>query len=209
MHTLKPKYEEKPHGKVSPNGSRVVLDKNQSKQLQNKYQQQLQQLKKKQERKQDESYLSDDGGHNTSKKELTPKNKSIRSHLSSNSVIPSRPQTTQTREQHHARIFSQNLPQGFTGETQEDELIDPEEERVFAEETLLNGHLDCVKEEAQLITQEGEWITRIENAMVSQTKYDMKGYVQMTEKIAKKKLEMYSKLLEELNEFKSKYAEEF
>jgi len=31
---------------------------------------------------------------------------------------------------------------------------------------LINKHLECVKEEAQLITQEGEMITKIENAMV-------------------------------------------
>jgi hypothetical protein len=74
---------------------------------------------------------------------------------------------------------------------------------------LLNGHLECVKEEAQLITKEGEMITTIERAMSNQTTYDMRGYIRNAENIAKKKLEMYSKLLEEINEFKKKYGDEY
>ncbi len=41
-------------------------------------------------------------------------------------------------------------------------LDDEDEEKIAAEENLLNEHLACVKEEAQLITQEGELITKIE-----------------------------------------------
>lgn len=36
----------------------------------------------------------------------------------------------------------------------------------------------------------------------------MRKYVQTTETIAKKKLEMYAKLLEELNDFKKKFGDE-
>lgn len=43
---------------------------------------------------------------------------------------------------------------------QEDDFDD--EDKIAAEENLLNEHLACVKEEAQLITQEGELITKIE-----------------------------------------------
>ena len=39
---------------------------------------------------------------------------------------------------------------------------DEDEDKIAAEENLLNEHLACVKEEAQLITQEGELITKIE-----------------------------------------------
>lgn len=45
-------------------------------------------------------------------------------------------------------------------------LID--DDRIAAEENILNEHLECVKEEAQLITQEGELITRIEKSMVNE-----------------------------------------
>lgn len=63
-----------------------------------------------------------------------------------------------------------------------------EDERLGAEEIILNSHLECVKEEAQLITQEGELITKIEKAMVSESNYDMKAYIDRAEEIAKKKL---------------------
>jgi hypothetical protein len=83
------------------------------------------------------------------------------------------------------------------------------EERINAEENILNGHLECVKEEAQLITQEGELITKIEKAMVNEVDYDMKGYLDMAEAIAQKKLEMYSSLLQNINEFKLKFGQQY
>lgn len=85
---------------------------------------------------------------------------------------------------------------------------DDDEDKVIAEENLLNGHLECVKEEAQLITQEGELITKIEKAMVNQDTYDMKGYIRNAEQIARKKLQMYAKLLEDIESFKKKYGDE-
>ena len=83
-----------------------------------------------------------------------------------------------------------------------------EDDRISAEENILNGHLECVKEEAKLITEEGELITRIEKAMVNDSNYDMGGYLRMAEVIAKKKLEMYSKLLGDIEEFKSRFGNE-
>lgn len=83
-----------------------------------------------------------------------------------------------------------------------------DDDRISAEENILNGHLECVKEEAQLITQEGELITKIEKAMVNDANYDMKGYLDMAENIARKKLEMYSKLLNDISDFKRKFAHE-
>ena len=88
-------------------------------------------------------------------------------------------------------------------------MLDDEDERINAEENILNGHLECVKEEAQLITQEGELITKIEKAMVNEADYDMKGYLQMAEVIAKKKLEMYSSLLSNINDFKLKFGHQY
>ena len=90
----------------------------------------------------------------------------------------------------------------------EDEMMMIDDEKIAAEENILNGHLECVKEEAQLITQEGELITKIEKAMVNEAEYDMKGYLNMAERIARKKLEMYSNLVENITQFKQKYATE-
>ena len=52
-----------------------------------------------------------------------------------------------------------------------------DDNRIAAEENILNEHLECVKEEAQLITQEGELITRIEKSMVNEQNYDMRSYL--------------------------------
>ena len=68
-------------------------------------------------------------------------------------------------------------------------------ERLKAEENVLNNHLECVKQEAYLITVEGEIITKLENAMLNDENYDMENYLQSAEEIARKKLNMYSELL--------------
>jgi hypothetical protein len=59
-----------------------------------------------------------------------------------------------------------------------------------------------------LITQEGELITKIEKSMVNDANYDMKGYLDMAEAIARKKLEMYSKLLNDIHDFRSRFGNE-
>ena len=75
------------------------------------------------------------------------------------------------------------------------EDADDEAERLQAEETVLNNHLECVKQEAYLITVEGEIITKLENAMMNDEHYDMGAYLEQAEDIARKKLAMYSELL--------------
>jgi hypothetical protein len=45
--------------------------------------------------------------------------------------------------------------------------------------------------------------------MVNEADYDMKGYLDMAEDIARKKLEMYSNLLANINEFKHKFGHEY
>ena len=89
---------------------------------------------------------------------------------------------------------------------QEDE--DEEAERLQAEETVLNNHLECVKQEAYLITVEGEIITKLENAMMNDEIYDMGGYLESAEEIARKKLAMYSELLENIGTFKTSYMQQ-
>ena len=72
--------------------------------------------------------------------------------------------------------FDDNTPQ-MRNEHQQFMLDEEEDSKIAAEETILNGHLECVKVEAQLITQEGELITKIEKAMVNDVNYDMRGYL--------------------------------
>lgn len=89
---------------------------------------------------------------------------------------------------------------------QEDD-VDAEEEadRLQAEETVLNNHLECVKQEAYLITVEGEIITKLENAMMNDEQYDMAAYLESAEEIARKKLAMYSELLRNIGTFKQEF----
>ena len=42
--------------------------------------------------------------------------------------------------------------------------------------------------------------------MVKESDYDMKGYLDMTQQIARKKLDMYAQLLANIKDFKKKYA---
>ena len=61
------------------------------------------------------------------------------------------------------------------GDSYGDDMGDEDEEslRLQAEEKVLNNHLECVKQEAYLITVEGEIITKLENAMLNVEQYDM------------------------------------
>jgi len=88
------------------------------------------------------------------------------------------------------------------------EDVDEEADRLQAEETVLNNHLECVKQEAYLITVEGEIITKLENAMMNDEHYDMAAYLESAEDIARKKLAMYSELLTNIGNFKREFMNE-
>lgn len=77
---------------------------------------------------------------------------------------------------------------------------------LLEEEKVLYNHLECVKQEAQLITVEGEIITKLENAMSEGDQYDMQEYLSTAEQIAEQKLKMYSALLENIKGFKRKFC---
>lgn len=59
---------------------------------------------------------------------------------------------------------------------------------LLAEEKILYSHLEYVKQEAQLITVEGEIITLLENEMREGESYNMKKYLDTAQEIAEKKL---------------------
>lgn len=87
----------------------------------------------------------------------------------------------------------------------EDSFDDDLSERLNGEEKVLHNHLECVKQEAYLITVEGELITKLEHAMLNEESYDMTGYLTTAEQIAKEKLQMYSELLAKINWFKERF----
>jgi hypothetical protein len=63
-----------------------------------------------------------------------------------------------------------------------------EDERMRAEENILNTHLEAVKEEAQLIQREGEMITTLERAIMNEEEYDMREYLADARQIAMQKI---------------------
>lgn len=79
------------------------------------------------------------------------------------------------------RVGEEN--QDYGNEDMDD--VDDEADRLQAEETVLNNHLECVKQEAYLITVEGEIITKLENGMMNDETYDMAAYLQSAEDIAR------------------------
>ena len=97
-----------------------------------------------------------------------------------------------------------DMGQGLTADVLE---ADEEADRLQAEETVLNNHLECVKQEAYLITVEGEIITKLENAMMNDEQYDMAAYLESAEEIARKKLAMYSELLTNIGRFKHEFMQ--
>ena len=102
------------------------------------------------------------------------------------------------------RIGEEN--QSYENEVGQEE-DDEEADRLQAEETVLNNHLECVKQEAYLITVEGEIITKLENAMMNDEQYDMGAYLDSAEEIARKKLAMYSELLSNISSFKREFMQ--
>ena len=76
-----------------------------------------------------------------------------------------------------------------------------EDERMRAEESILNTHLEAVKEEAQLIQKEGEMITTLERAIMNEEEYDMREYLADARQIALQKIQMYKQLMDNIESF--------
>lgn len=57
-----------------------------------------------------------------------------------------------------------------------------------------------------MITKEGELITKIEKAMVNEDNYDIDGYMDRAEEIARQKIEIYSQLLRNISMFRDKHG---
>lgn len=106
-------------------------------------------------------------------------------------------------EEMDSNIGEENEHEDVYGDEAEEEA-----DRLQAEETVLNNHLECVKQEAYLITVEGEIITKLENAMMNDEQYDMAAYLESAEEIARKKLAMYSELLNNISNFKREFSQQ-
>lgn len=56
------------------------------------------------------------------------------------------------------------------------------------EEFILNRHVECVKEEAKLLTKEGEIINKVQSSITKGEDFDMADYIATVEEIAAHKL---------------------
>lgn len=89
-------------------------------------------------------------------------------------------------------MVQQDMPEMMLSDEQ---ALDLSEEKMAEEETILNGHVECVKEEAKLLTKEGEIINKVQNAITKGEGFDMADYLIMVEEIAKRKMKMYKELV--------------
>ena len=99
---------------------------------------------------------------------------------------------------------------GGPGANDPDGQLDPqtlEEERMRAEESIYNTHLDAVKEEVQLIQREGEMITTLERAIKNEEDYDMRDYLANARQIALQKIQMYQQLMQNIDEFQNTFID--
>jgi len=77
------------------------------------------------------------------------------------------------------------------------------------EEELIKTHMSYIKEDAQLLTQEGQLISNLQGALLNiplifpgNVDYDIDEYVQRMEKVVKRKLELYTNLYDKIKIFK-------
>lgn len=72
------------------------------------------------------------------------------------------------------------------------------------EEELFKAHMAYLKEDAQLLTEEGELI----NSLQQTEECDIDGYINRMESVVKKKLDLYQNLYGRIQKFKKHLKEE-
>ena len=72
---------------------------------------------------------------------------------------------------------------------------------VEEQEALIANHMDIIKSEAQLLTEEGNLISKIKG--ITEENYSMEEYVPKIEDIIETKLKYFRELKEKIKEYKS------
>ena len=90
---------------------------------------------------------------------------------------------------------NQNNENNMMGETQNIPYI------VEEQEALIANHMDIIKSEAQLLTEEGNLISKIKG--ITEENYSMEEYVPKIEDIIETKLKYFRELKEKIKEYKS------
>lgn len=74
------------------------------------------------------------------------------------------------------------------------------------EEKLLSCHVDAIKEDAKMLTEEGKLISMVQGEGV--VDYDIDEYVRKMEKLVRHKIAIYQQLAKRLSNFKQYLNEE-
>lgn len=75
-----------------------------------------------------------------------------------------------------------------------DKLVDDED-------TIVNMHMNIIKEDAKMLTEEGELITNIKG-IGDDVNFEMETYATKLEKIIERKIKVYSELKSKIEEYK-------
>ena len=75
---------------------------------------------------------------------------------------------------------------------------------VEEQEALIANHMDIIKSEAQLLTEEGNLISKIKG--ITEENYSMEEYVPKIEEIIETKLNYFKELKQKIKEYKSLLA---
>ena len=75
------------------------------------------------------------------------------------------------------------------------------------EDDLVNTHMGIIKDDAKLLTEEGELITNVKG-VGKEEDFQMDEYVNGLEKVVKHKLEIYSDLMKKIDRYKQHVQEE-
>jgi hypothetical protein len=107
----------------------------------------------------------------------------------------------------HQRLEPTPLNEEDDEEEEQDQIMDLQDKVdnvLEKEEELIASHMQLIKENAQILTQEGELISYVQET----DDYDIEYYVDRVAKVASRKLQIYMKLRDKINEFKKTLKEE-
>ena len=76
------------------------------------------------------------------------------------------------------------------------------------EDDIVATHMDVIKQDAKMLTEEGELITKIKGIEDSEENFSMEEYLKRLEKIIDKKIDIYSGLQNKIDVYKQHIKDE-
>ena len=112
------------------------------------------------------------------------------------------------KEREDLQILHRSLRAQGEGESSShlEDLHEAISQLVDEEENLLQLHMDTIQENAQLLTEEGNLLAKVQGEDV--VDYDIDVYAERLDNILERKIKMYTELQKNLKTFRSHLAEE-